>query len=213
VYLPATYSSLSSEELVKACAGSSDQAAWAEFVRRFRPLIAKVVLRTTCHWSVPHPHVLDDLVQDTFLKLCADQCAVLQRFIPRGPGSIFGFLKVVAASVVHDHFKFERARKRDTAQTETISDKSWSDPPGSTSRTPDELEDKIALRQIDETLCRLFPGENLVRNRTIFWLHHSGGMTANAIASIPSIGLNTKGVETALRRMTLMIQSHIGTSQ
>jgi hypothetical protein len=35
-------------------------------------------------------------------------------------------------------------------------------------------------------------------------------MTAQAIASIPWIGLNTKGVETTLRRMTQMIQSHIG---
>ena len=211
-HLSTTYSSLSSEDLVKACAGSGDQAAWAEFVRRFRSLIAQVVVRTARHWNSPQPQLLDDLIQETFLRLCADKCAVLQRYTARGPDSIFGFLKVVAASVAHDHFKFERARKRDTAQTETISGRDWSDSPSSTSRAADDMEGRIALRQIDETLCRLLPRENLVRNRTIFWLHHREGMTASAIASIPSIGLNPKGVETALRRMTLMIQSHIGAS-
>jgi RNA polymerase sigma-70 factor (ECF subfamily) len=210
--LPATYSSFSSEDLVKACVGPDNQAAWTEFVRRFRPMIAKVVLRTTRRWTHPHPHLLDDLIQDTFLKLCADHCALLQRFDSRHQDSIFGFLKVVAASVVHDHFKFERAQKRDAAQTDTISDKSWSDPPRSPSGGSTGMEDRVTLRQIDEALCRLFPGENLVRNRAIFWLHHREGMTASAIASIPSIKLSTKGVETALRRMTLMIQSHIGSS-
>ena len=208
----ASYLSLSAEELVRACAGSDNPAAWAEFVRRFRPVIAKVVLRTARRWTHPQPHLLDDLIQDTFLKLCADDCSVLQRYTSRHADSMFGFLKVVAASVVHDHFKSERAHKRDATRTDAISDANWSDPPVSRSRAGNSLEDRVALRQIDEALCRLLPGETLVRNRTIFWLHHREGMTASAIASIPSIELNTKGVETVLRRMTLMIQSHIGSS-
>ena len=59
---------------------------------------------------------------------------------------------------------------------------------------------------------KLYTGKILVRNRAIFWLHHRDGMTAEAIASITWIDLNTKGVETAIRRMTHLIQSHIGTN-
>ena len=72
------------------------------------------------------------------------------------------------------------------------------------------MDDQVALGQIDDIVGKHYVGQILVRNRAIFWFHHREGMTAQAIASIPWIGLNTKGVETALRRMTQMIQSHIG---
>jgi hypothetical protein len=75
------------------------------------------------------------------------------------------------------------------------------------------MEDEVALREIDDTIGKLYAGKILVRNRAIFWLHHRDGMTAQAIASIAWIELNTKGVETAIRRMTHLIQSHIGTNQ
>ena len=206
----ASYSSFSSEDLIKACVGSDNEAAWTEFVRRFRPVIAKVVLRATRRWTHPQPHLLDDLIQDTFLKLCADHCLVLRRFESLHKDAVFGFLKSVAASVVCDHFKFQRARKRDMTQTEALSDQVRSAPAVSRADGNRLMEDTIALRQIDEMLCRSFSGDSLIRNRTIFWLHHRDGMTASAIAAIPAIGLNTKGVESTLRRMTLMIQSHIG---
>ena len=74
------------------------------------------------------------------------------------------------------------------------------------------MEDEIALREIDDTIGKHYSGTILARNRAIFWLHHRDGMTAQAIASIAWIELNTKGVETVLRRMTHLIQSHIGTN-
>ena len=206
----ASYSSFSSEDLLRACVGSDNEAAWTEFVRRFRPVIAKVVLRTTRRWTLPQPHLLDDLIQDSFLKLCADNGLVLRRFQSQHKDAIFGFLKSVAASVVCDHFKFQRAQKRDITLTETLTEKIRIDPPPARGTDSGTMEDKVALRQIDEALGRLFPGDNFTRNRAIFWLHHRDGMTASAIAAIPSIGLNTKGVESTLRRMTLMIQGHIG---
>lgn len=205
----ASYSSYSSEDLVKACVSSNNEAAWIEFVRRFRPVIAKVVLRTTRRWTQPHSHLLDDLIQETFVRLCADHCAVLRRFQPVHPDSIFGYLKSVAASVVCDHFKFERARKRDVTQTDAISGNVSRELRSSGRSNLNTLENRVILQEIDEAIHRLFRGENFVRNRTIFWLHNREGMTASAIASIPSIGLNTKGVESTLRRMTDVIQSHI----
>lgn len=209
----ASYSSYSSEDLVKACVRSKSEAAWIEFVRRYRPVIAKVVLRTARRWTLPHPHLLDDLIQETFVRLCADDCAVLKRFHPVHRDSIFGYLKSVAASVVCDHFKFERARKRDVTQTDAISDHITRKLRSSWRADPDALESRIILQEIDEAIHKLFRGENFVRNRTIFWLHNREGMTASAIASIPWIGLNTKGVESTLRRMTDVIQSHIGSIQ
>ena len=207
----ASYSALSSEDLVKACVGSKDDAAWAEFIRRFQPLIAKVAGRTSRR-HLPHTsqHLVDDLVQETYLRLCADECRLLGQFQSRHRDSIYGFLKVVTASVVLDHFKSERAQKRDTNHTETLSDHIPLDRPAIGSASRLSMDDEITLRQIDDMVVALYTGKILVRNRAIFWLHHRDGMTAQAIASITWIGLNTKGVETVLRRMTHLIQSHIG---
>lgn len=206
-------SSTPSEDLVKACVGSNNEAAWAEFIRRFQPVIANVVGRTARrHWPQAPRHLVDDLIQKTYLKLCADDCRLLRQFQSRHRDSIYGFLKVVAASVVLDHFKSERARKRDINQTAALSEQASLDRPATGSGSLLAIEEQVALRQIDEIVGELFTGEMLVRNRAIFWLNHRDGMTAHAIASIPWIGLNTKGVETVLRRMTHMIQSHIGTN-
>ncbi len=210
----ASYSALSSEDLVKACVGSDNEAAWAEFIRRFQPLIAKVVGRTARRqWPQTPLDLVDDLVQETYLKLCADGCRLLREFQSRHQDSIYGFLKVVAASMVLDHFKFHLARKRDASQTEVLSEQTSLDTPAACSGSLLSMDDLVTLRQIDEIVGKLYTGQILVRNRAIFWLHHRDGMTAQAIASIPWIGLNTKGVETVLRRMTHMIQSHIGTNK
>jgi RNA polymerase sigma-70 factor (ECF subfamily) len=199
-----------SEDLIKECVGSNNEAAWAEFIRRFQPLIAKVVGRTARrYWPQTPSHLLDDLTQETYLKLCVDECRQLRQFQSRHQDSIYGFLKVVAASVVLDHFKSELALKRDASQTEALSEQTPLDR-SAASGSRLSMEDLVALRQIDEIVGKLYIGEILVRNRAIFWFHHRDGMTAQAIASIPWIGLNTKGVETALRRMTQLIQSHIG---
>jgi RNA polymerase sigma-70 factor (ECF subfamily) len=202
-----------SEDLVKECVGSNNEAAWAEFIRRFQPLIAKVVMRTARRsWPQTPSHLLDDLVQETYLKLCADECRQLRQFHSRHQDSIYGFLKVVAATVVLDHFKSELALKRDASHTEALSEQTPLDRPATVGGSRLSMDDIVALGEIDEIVGKLYIGEILVRNRAILWFHYRDGMTAQAIASIPWIGLNTKGVETALRRMTQMIQSHIGAS-
>jgi DNA-directed RNA polymerase specialized sigma24 family protein len=76
-----------------------------EFIRRFQLVIAAAVLRTARQWGEPSRAQLDDLTQNTYLKLCENDSRLLRSFQPRHEDSIYGFLKVVAANVVHDHFK------------------------------------------------------------------------------------------------------------
>src|SRR6266853_1017087 len=99
-------------ELIRACSYAADTPAWEEFIRRFHPMIAGVALRTARHWGEVSPQIVDDLVQETYLKLCCDSCRLLREFESRHPDAIYGFLKVVTANVVHDHFKAVRATKR-----------------------------------------------------------------------------------------------------
>ena len=66
------YQVLSDDELVRECAERPCPEAWAEFIRRVHPLIASVVMRGCRQWSDTRPEVIEDLIQQTYLKLCAN---------------------------------------------------------------------------------------------------------------------------------------------
>src|SRR5437870_3976379 len=107
-----SYSTLSGSELAAACAMTDELAAWEEFVRRFQPLISRVAANTVCKWGGPSVQLVDDIIQETYLRLCSDRCRLLRNFRERRPDAIFGFIKAVAASVAHDHMKALYAAKR-----------------------------------------------------------------------------------------------------
>jgi RNA polymerase sigma-70 factor (ECF subfamily) len=208
----APYSSLSAVDLVRRCADSKDVDAWRELVRRFHPVIAAAVLRTARRWCEPPRQLLDDLIQDTYFKLCNDNCRLLRSFQPEHSNSIYGFLQVMTANVVHDHFKAERAGKRGAGQkTESISERVQSDPAAraKAAGSSEAMERQIRLRQIDEALARVASGPDRNRNCMIFLLYYRQGLTAGEIAALPSLRLTTKGVESILARLTHMIRSHI----
>lgn len=206
------YSSASLDELVSACTDSRDATAWEEFVHRFHTLIATVALRTARKWTNPASSLLDDLVQETYLKLCADDCRLLRDFRPQHEGAIFAFLKILTTNVVHDHFKARHAMKRGSGETEESLDGSNHNSgirSGTATRPKDLIEHDILLRQIDSCLIRSVDADEITRSRRIFWLYYRWGMSARAIASLPGIGLTTKGVETALRRLSGVVKTEL----
>ncbi len=203
------YSELSPVELVRECAGSRDAEAWAEFIRRFRPVIAFAVLRTARPFGDPSNQLLDDLIQDTYLKLCENDSKMLRSFRPRYEDAIFGYLKVVAANVVRDHFKSALAGKRGAGQTEAIDEPQQIDPKTAGADATSAIHQNLQLEQIDRVLKQVTAGKDQERKCRIFWLRHQQGFTASEIAAIPGIGLTTEGVESVLLRLTTMIKSHI----
>jgi len=208
----ARYAKFSSSELVRACAGSKDEVVWTEFIGRFHVVIAAAVLRTARRWGEPSRPQLDDLIQDTYLKLCENDSRLLRSFQPRQEDSIYGFLKVVAANVVHDHFKSALAAKRGASQTEMIGEPI---PTGTKTAGADGFEavsQRLQLAQVDRILIQVTAGKDQERKRTIFWLRHRQGLTASEIAAIPSIGLTTEGVESVLMRLSNMVRSHVMSS-
>ena len=206
------YAKFSSTELVRACAGSKDERAWAEFIQRFQLVIAAAVLRTARRWGDLSRPQLEDLIQDTYLKLCENDRRLLRSFQPRQEDSIYGFLKVVAANVVHDHFKSARAAKRGAGETEAIMEPVQMDPKTSGADSFDAVSQRLQLEQIDKVLRQVTAGKDQDRKRAIFWLCHRQGLTASEIAAIPSIGLTTEGVESVLMRLAAMIRGHVMSS-
>jgi RNA polymerase sigma-70 factor, ECF subfamily len=204
----ARYSEFSSIDLVGACTASKDQKAWAEFIRRFQAVIASAVMRTARQWGAsPQPH-LDDLIQDTYLKLCEGDNQLLRAFRPQHQDSIYGFLKVVAANVVHDHFKSASAAKRGAGQTDAMTEEIQMDPKATGADSFDAVNRRLQLERVDKILRKVTAGKDQERKRMIFWLRHQQGLTAAEIASIPSIRLSTEGVESVLMRLAAMIRAH-----
>jgi len=205
----AGYAEFSSTELVTMCAGSKDERIWTEFIRRFHVVIAAAVLRTARRWGEPSRSQLEDLIQDTYLKLCENDSRLLRSFRPRQEDSIYGFLKVVAANVVHDHFKAALAAKRGAGQTEATLEPAQNDLKTAIPDGFNALSQRLQLEQIDKVLQHVTAGKDQERNRVIFWLRHRQGLTAGEIASIPWIELTTEGVESVLMRLTVVIRSHL----
>ena len=104
-------STLPGNDLAKLCCDAGNLAAWNEFVCRYQKPIALAVRRKARKFGVLSPEVVDDLVQDIFLRLCADNCNILKKFVSKEPDSIIGYLVVVARNVAHDHFRATLAQR------------------------------------------------------------------------------------------------------
>ena len=199
-------SSVSANELARVCSESGSDAAWSEFVRRFQRPIALAVLRTARCWDVHSPTIVDDLVQETFLRLCADDCRLLRNFVPREPDSIIGYLKVLAANITHDKLRNEKALKRGGAFRQKDTEPADLDAIVPASGGSESIDRSIRRNEIDQALRSVIPGRLTDRDRTIFWLYFEQGFSAREIGQIASIGLTVKGVESSIHRSTQQVR-------
>lgn len=200
------YSRLSVNELVRLCCEQRSPELWDEFIRRFHPTIAGVVMKQTRRFGETRPEVVADLVQDVYLKLCSDDCRILREFEPTHSEAFFGYLKVISVNFVNDHFKALFTNKR-RAEVMSLDGRS---------REPAPLREKISAPErtlffgdIDSLLRRVLQGQTAERDRTIFWLYYRNGMTASAIACLPSIAMNPKSVESVINRLTRLLRDEL----
>lgn len=200
-------SSITANDLALLCSDSGSEEAWREFVRRFQRPIAISVMRTARDWGVGSPAEIDDLVQETFLRLCADNCRLLKGFVPRDPDSIIGYLKVVAANVTHDKLRSERAAKRGGTFDRVNVEPRDLDSILISGGSANEIDRRLQNREIDELLQSFVPGVLAERDRVIFWLYFEQGFSAREIGGIQSFGLSVKGVESSIHRTTQQLKA------
>jgi len=204
------YSALSPEDLVVACLRSGEEAAWTEFVRRFHPLIASVVIRVCQQWGENSRQTMDDLIQETYLKFCTDRLRVLRNFKSTNRDAIFGFVKVFTANLAHDHFKAARAQKRGGASPiSSTDDASNAERINAKGDPSSALERSLLVQQVGKCLEKSTSGSNSKRDMRVFWLYYRVGLSAGAIASLPSIDLSTKGVESTILRLTRAVRKQL----
>ncbi|HWY59693.1 MAG TPA: sigma-70 family RNA polymerase sigma factor [Terriglobales bacterium] len=202
------HSSMSGQELIRACA-DNDGAAWDEFVSRFYRPISLSIIRTAYQWGEIPQQVVDDLVQDTYLKLCGNKGRQLLEFAAKHPDKIVGYVKTTAMNVAHDHFKSLHSQKRGSGEVSQIAEES--DPKGAPSQPggQEAMEREVLFKQIDECIESCLEGPDRDRDRTIFWLYYQQGMTAKDIAALPTIDLSDKGVESVIVRTIRLLRERM----
>jgi RNA polymerase sigma-70 factor, ECF subfamily len=153
-------------------------------------------------WKTPAPSLVDDLIQDTYLKLFANDKKALRAIKNEHENTIFGYLKVIASNVVRDHFR-QPVNKVDELE---LSDAVL--PPGSQDR--ERLEFMHKKEEIKGILKTLSSSETYDRDMAIFWFFYEQGYTAKEISLLPSVGLTVKGVEAVLFRVARNVREKLG---
>src|SRR5579859_1167312 len=109
---------LSPQELLRVCLATGTESLWNDFVRTYQPMIASVIIKTLRRWGQPDATLVDDLVQETYLKLCSNNFRALREIQSDHENAVFGFIKVVASNVVPDHHRKSSSQKRGTENSE-----------------------------------------------------------------------------------------------
>lgn len=207
------YSAMSTEQVALACLHGGDESAWCEFIRRFNPLIAGVALRVARQWGQNSPEIIDDLIQETYLKLCAERFHILERFRSDHQDAIYGFVKVFTANLVQDHFKASNAQKRGgSVETSSLDADALADRMTRSKPEIANFERALLIEQVTACLKGVTSGPNAERDFRIFWLYYRAGLAASAIASLPAIRMSTKGVESTILRLTRAVRQQLAPS-
>ena len=198
---------LTAVDLVKKCVRSGEEFYWCEFVARFQPVIAGVVVKTVRRYSGRHRALTDDLVQSTYLKLCSNNYRALRSLNEIHENSIYGLLKVVASNVVHDHFRSAFCGKREMGMSVPLNE----DIAAGVMRAPyrQDAETGILSWQIEKCLRRNVAGQ---RDLRVFRLYYGEGFNAREISALAGIGVSTKGVESMLHRLTQLLRARLGST-
>lgn len=186
-------------ELAASCA-NGDDGAWAEFMRRYHHVLQNAAIRVSRQWGQGTPDEIDDVLQEIYLKVCLHDSHALTSFRDPRPEAMFGFLKVVATNAAHNYFR--KTLPTGGADTKTVSLDELISVPGLT----DDIEKRLTLSEIEESVLRLTQSRNGSRDRVVFWFHYRQGLTSRAISELPGLDLTQKGVESILQRLVVDIR-------
>ncbi len=180
--------------LVEACLKSRSDRPWDTLVQKLHPIIVSAIRRVLSRYGTESAagSDIDDLVQQTYLRLCNDNCQVLRNCQLMSGGAFVVYVRTIAANLAIDQLRKLR-------QTAPISELA------ATNNNGNETERRLLLAAVHKHL-RQCSAAHYDRDRRVFLLYFREGLTAKAIAGIPVIGLTQKGVEALLARLVQCIR-------
>ena len=188
-------------ELLQLCLSTDAEEHWREFVRKTQPLMASVIINTVRRWKQSAPSLVDDLIQNTYVKLFDNDKKALRSIKNEHENTIFGYLKVIASNVAKDHFRKPENKADEIELSDAVV------PPGPQDHERREFLDKKS--QVQEILETLSSSETYDRDVAIFWFFYEQGYTAKEISLMPHLGLTIKGVEAVIFRLTQYVRERL----
>ena len=184
------------ETFERCAAGSTGDCD--SFFRLVYPVFRRVVSRIAQqHMSTGD---IDDIVQEVSLKISGDY-GMLARMLPAQTSAVPAYFAVVAANGARDWFRSRGAQKRGSKVTSQLDETVQS--LAVQIRMPIPPERAILIQEIENAV------EGSSREKTIFRLYYQQGYSAREIATIPAIGLSTKGVESLIGRLVKQLQEKL----
>jgi DNA-directed RNA polymerase specialized sigma24 family protein len=181
-----------------------------EFCRRFDPVISRAVKRTCAKWRSADLSQMEELAQQTYLKLLSDDCRALRTFVSQGPGAISKYLQKIAENTVHSHFQARYGPDRGGKQPHSSLDAFLEQVIPDRQSGSDSVHRKISIDEIFEFLENTLSGPHRERDILIFSYHYRLGMSARAIAAIPELKIGESGVESVLHTLRELIRKYFG---
>ena len=203
------YSCLSLKEVVCLCAEPRDDEAWEELLFRVGKPMSLAIKRTAALWGNSSRTLVEDILQVTYVKLWEGGRRLLRELAIERPEAILAYLKKTAANATHDHFKHNYSKSGGGAEDHVSTSDVDPEAGAATRGSEDRMTFEVLLTEIDEYLKDGLAGPEQERDRTIFWLYFRQGMSANEIASLPTIDLSAKGVGSVIERLKLCIREQV----
>jgi RNA polymerase sigma factor (sigma-70 family) len=183
--------------LLQVCLSKQSHEHWSELVDRLQPVIAvsgSRVFARYCRFR-PEPDLVDDLTQQTFVRLWSDDCRALRKMAHQDEKAFLAYVRTVAENVTIDHLR----KKTPECEPLDLEAPDGSPPP----------QDRTDFhRDVDRHLTAC-AGKDAPRDRLVFWLYYRTGLAAQEIAALRSTKLTQKGVEALLLRLTRCIRRSI----
>ena len=188
---------ISNTKLIKLCASNPrNESAWLEFYRRFDERIGLVVYRECKERRVTNNptqlrQIVQDLVQDVYMRLVENNCRALKSFKGKSENSIYTYLGIIAKNVVLNYVIMMGAQKRPTVVKSIDEIFKSLDKTGEitlknsgkmTNAKADEKLRQIFFEEtIDELLDKCVKGRDKERNKLIFKLYFFDGFSPEEI--------------------------------
>jgi RNA polymerase sigma factor (sigma-70 family) len=97
------------QEILHGCV-TGDNASWALFVKHYSKLIYHSIYKTLRVNAKPtDPDDINDLFQELFASICADNCKKLRMFDPCRGVSLASWLRMIAVRMTIDHLRKQRS--------------------------------------------------------------------------------------------------------
>ena len=147
-------------------------------------------------YGVNNGSIIEDLVQEIYTKICANDFRLLRTFRSNHANACYGMIKTISRNAAIDHFRKPHPIPPDYSLVED-------DPPEDEGL--DELNRQIVLEQIDR-IDKILKKHCSQRDQGIFWLYYLQEFSAREIAELPNFKpLTIKGVESILYRLKRLI--------